>query len=116
MQRVSELMQESFHLTECQQSRLVFCWFGEIHYHTDVWTNILTSAIYALSFVFRHPGTSLLSLAGVEVGIEHSKERPIFVKHLISLYVRMVNRYVFVFFESDTIKTVGKSEYTLYHL
>ena len=46
----------------------------------------------------------------MEVCIEYGQIRAIFIKHLIRLNIRMIDRNSLVFFESDTIKTVGQAK------
>ncbi len=106
-------MEESLHLTQRQQGRLLVGRLRQVHHHADMRTVVLTLAVNPLSLIFGHPGTTLLAFAGMEVGIEYSQIRAVFIKHLIRLNVRVIDRNILVFFESDTVKTVGKTEDTI---
>ena len=116
VQGVSELMQERFYLTQCQQGGFLFRRLGEVHHHADMRTYVLSFAVNPLSLELRHPCTSLLTLSWVEVGIEHSQIRSVLVEHLVSLYVGMIYGNLLVFLKGDAIKTVSKSEDTINHL
>ena len=109
-------MEEGLHLAQCQQGRLLFCRLGEVHHHRDVRTDVLALLVDILSLIFRHPGTALLALAGVEISVEDGEIAAILVEHLVSLDVRMVNRNVLVLLEGDAVQLVGKTEDTAYHL
>ena len=104
-------MEEGLHLTERQQCGLVVCGLREVHHHTDMRTYVLTFFIYILSLVFRHPCPTLLTFAGMEIGIEHCQERTIFVEHFVGLHIGMVDRYLRVLLERDAIETGGQTEH-----
>ncbi len=120
---VSELVEEGLHLTQRQQGGLLGCGFGEVHHHRNVGTDILAviwaegllciEAFLPLALIFRHPGTGLLSLTGMEVGIEDGEIAAILVEDLVGLDVGMIDGDVLVFLEGDAIEAVGEAEDTV---
>ena len=116
MERVSEFMQEGLHFAQCEQSRLFLGRLRQIHHHAHVGSHVHSLPVYPLSLVFRHPGSSLLSLSGVEVGIEHGEVFPVVVKHLICLHIGVVHWYLLVLLERDAIQSVCQSEHSVNHL
>ena len=77
---------------------------------------LCVDTLLPLSLILCHPGTALLSLTRMEVGIEDSEIRAVFVEHLIGLHIRMVYWYILVLLEGDAIKTVGQSEHSVDNL
>ena len=118
---MAELMEEGLHLSQCQQGRFLVSRFREIHHHTDVRPYILhiirsegllhVLTLHPLALVFRHPGTSLLTLAGMEVGIKDGEIRTVLVEHLVGFHVRMIDRDILVFLECDAVETIGKTKH-----
>ena len=115
VQRVSELVQEGFHLAQCQQCRLLVGRFRQVHHHTDVRTYVFALLGNPLTLILRHPGTALFTLAGMEIGIEHSQIASVLVEHLVGFHVGMIHRDILVLLERDAIQAVGQSEHTVYH-
>ena len=113
VQRVAELMQESLHLAQCQQGRLLCRRLREIHHHTDMRAVIHPLTIDPLSTILRHPCPTLLAFTRMEIGIEHGEEGAILVKHLVSLHIGMIDGNLLIFLEGDAIKTVCQSEDTI---
>ena len=105
-------MQESIHLRECQQGRLVFGCFSEIHGDGHMRTAVASVVVYPLFFVAGHPGTRTLAFAGMEVSVEYSQETSVAVEHFICLYVRMIYRNFLVFLEGDAIQAGSQPKYT----
>ena len=68
---------------------------------------LLVDTFFPLALVFGHPGSTLLTLAGMEIGIEYSQERAILIKHLVSLYIRVINGDILVLLKGDTVQTIG---------
>ena len=99
MQAVSEFVEESLHLAQCQQRRLLGSRFREVHHHANVWSHVLPLLVNPLSLIFRHPCSALLSLARMEVGIEHGEIRTVLVEHLVCLHVGMIDGDVLVLLE-----------------
>ena len=113
---MSELVQEGFHLAQCQQCRIVVGGFREVHHHAHVRSHVHALAVNILSLVFSHPCSALLAVAGVEIGVEHGQIRTVAVEHLVSLNVGMIHLDVLVFAECDAIEPCGKSEHSVNHL
>ena len=67
-------------------------------------------ALYPLALIFCHPSTPLLALARMEIGIEHSEERTVFIKHLIGFNIRMIDGNVLVLLKGDAVETISQSE------
>ena len=109
-------MEEGLHLTQCQQGRLLFRRFREVHHHTHMRTVVHSLAVDPLTLVFRHPGPTLLTFSRMEVGIEHREIGAILIKHLVSLHVRMIDGNRRILLEGDTIETVGQPEDTVDYL
>ena len=65
-----------------------------------------------LSLIFCHPGTSLLTLAGVEVGIEYGQVRAVLVEHLVGFHIGMIYGDILVLLESDAVQLISQSEDT----
>ena len=106
-------MEEGLHLTQRQKGRFLIGRLRQVHHHADMRTDVLPLAVNPLSLIFRHPGTTLLAFARMEVCIEYGQIRAIFIKHLIRLNIRMIDRNSLVFFESNTVKTVGQAKDTI---
>ena len=66
-----------------------------------------------LPLILRHPCTALLTLAGVEVGVEYGQVRTVLVEHLVGLHVGMVDGNVLVLLERDAVQPVGQSKHAL---
>ena len=64
----------------------------------------------ALSLVFRHPGTALFALAGMEVGIEYGEIAAVLVEDLVGFDVRMIHGDALVLLEGNAIQFVCQSE------
>ena len=74
VQRVTKLVEEGLHLAQRQQRRLLCRRLREVHHHRNMGTHIHALPVDILSLILGHPCPTLLTLAGVEVGIEHSQE------------------------------------------
>ena len=109
-------MEEGLDLAEREQGGLLCCGLGEIHHHAGMWTHIVALAVYPLSLKLCHPGSTLLALARVEVGIEHSEIAAVFVEHLVGFNVGMVDGYVFVLLEGYAVEGGGKPKHAFYHV
>ena len=116
VKRVAELMQECLHLSQRQKRWFLGGGLREIHHHTYMRSHVHSLAVDELSLVFGHPCSSLLALAGVEVGIEHGEERTIAVEHLVCFHVGMIHRNVFALLERNAVEAVGKSEHAVDNL
>ena len=117
VQAVSELVQEGFHLTEGQQGRLVLCRFGEVHHNGYVGTAVLAGLfVNPLFLVAGHPGSRALACSGVEVGIEHGKEFPVFVEDFVGIHILVINGNIRILLEGDAIQSGCQAEYTFLHV
>ena len=67
---MTELMEESLHLTEGEQCRLISSRLGEIHHQTDVRTYVFALLVNPLILITGHPSSTLLALSRIEIGIE----------------------------------------------
>ena len=80
---MAEFVKECLHFAQREQGWVLGSRLREIHHHADVRSHILLGAYLAiveLAFLLNplalelgHPGSSLLALARIEVGIEHSQ-------------------------------------------
>ena len=123
VQGVSELVEEGLYLAQRQQGGFLGRGFGEVHHHRDMGTDILhiiwtegllcIEAFLPLALIFRHPGTGLLALTGMEVGIEDGEEATILVEDLVGLHVGMIDGDFLVFLEGDAVETVGEAKDTV---
>ena len=116
MQRMAKLVEEGLHLAQCQQGRFLLRGFCEIHDHADMRTYILALTVNPLPLVFCHPGTTLFTLSGMEIGIEDSQERAVLVEHLVSFHVGMIDWDVLVFLKGNAIQAIGQAKDTINHL
>ena len=105
-----ELVQESLHLTQCQQGRFFIRRLGEVHHQRRVRTHVVALAVYPLTLKFGHPGTALLALAREEVGIQHGQIRAVAVRNLVGFHVGVIHRDVFVLLEGDAVQAGSQSE------
>ena len=103
-------MQESLHLAEGEQCRLLGRGLGEIRHHAHVRPYVLALMVDGLLLEFRHPGTVVLTLAWVEVGVEDGEIAAVLVKDLIGLDVGMIDGDVLVFLECDAIEAMCQTE------
>ena len=110
VQRVTELVEEGLHLTQCQQGRFLLRRLGKVHHHTDLRTNILALTVDPLTLIFCHPCPTLLAFARMEVGIEYCQERAVLIENLVGLHVRMIDGNIFVLFEANAIQTVSQAK------
>ena len=113
---MTELVQEGLHLAQREQRRLLVGRLCEVHHHAHVRTNVHTLAVYPLTLKLCHPGSALLALARMEVGVEHGKERTVLVEHLVSLHVRMVHLNVRALLERDAVETRSQAEHAVDNL
>ena len=116
VQRVSEFVQECLNLAQGEQCRFLVGGFCEVHHHAHVRTYVHSLAVDELSLVFGHPGSALLALAGMEVGIEYRQIRTVAVEHLVCLHVGVIHLDVLVFAECDAVEPCCQAEYAFNHL
>src|SRR5574344_3106518 len=100
---MAEFMQECLPFSECPSRRFLLGRFRQVHNDTDVWTDIIPFAVNPLTLIFCHPCATLLSFAWVEIGIEYSQIRSVFIEHFISFYILMIDRDIFILFECDAV-------------
>ena len=106
-------MEEGLNLAQCQEGRLFFGRFGEVHHHAHVWTDVSSFMVYPLSLELGHPSSALLAFAREEVGVENGEIAAVLIEYLVCLHVWMVYRDVLVFLEGDAVELVGKAEHAL---
>ena len=120
---MAEFVKECLHFAQREQGWVLSGRLRKIHHHADVRSHILLGAYLAiveLAFLFNplplelsHPGSTLLALTWIEVGIEHSQIRAVAVEHLVGLHVGMIDGNVAILLECDAIQTIGQSEHAV---
>ena len=78
-----------------------------------MWAYICTITLNPLTLELCHPCSITLSFTWVEVNIEYSQITTILVVNLIRFYIWMINRYILVLFEGNTIKTCSQAKDSL---
>ena len=115
MERVSELVEESLHLAECEQGGFLVGGLGEIHHHAHVRPHIVALAVYPLPLKLGHPSPALLAFTRMEIGVEHGPIAAVLVEHLVGLHIGVVDGDVVIFLERDAVEPVGQSEHPVDH-
>ena len=100
---MTEFMQECVYFRECEQGRLVGCRFCEVHRNRNMRAAVRSVIFYPLLLIASHPCSGTLAFPWVEVGVEHSQEASVGIKHFESLYVRMIHWYILVLTECYSV-------------
>ena len=103
VQGVSELVQESLQLVECEQRGARRGGFAEVHRHTHVGTTRLALQRDARLAIGRHPSATLFRRAGEEIRIEHSEETTVGIKDFIGLDFLVIDGDFGILLEGNSI-------------
>ena len=115
MKGVAKLVEEGLHLAQTQQRGRILSGLRQVHHHAHVRTDVLALVVDVLTLEIGHPGTALLALAGMEVGIEHGQVTAVAVEYLIGFHVGVVDGYLAVLAERDAVELVGQAKHALNH-
>ena len=112
---MSELVQESVHLIDCQQRGLLFGRRGEVHHQAHPRTYIVSIGIHMLVTELCHPSTAAFRAARVEIQVENRHELFAAID-LIHLSIRVIWLNFLRFFEAQVIQGGSQSENPINHL
>ena len=115
VQRVSELVQECVELIESEQRRRGLGRFGEVHHQRHQRTRLL-AVLDARAAELGHPRARTFRLAGKEIEIQHGQKIAVRIRHIVSRHIGMIDRYILVGGERQSVKIFGRHEYAADHV
>src|SRR5690554_7302458 len=115
VQGMAKFVEESRHLVEGQQGRLVATWRSKVTYNGDHRMNKVAFLIDLLLAVTAHPSTATLAGTRMHIHIQNTYVTAICLLHFPGCSLWMVNRHIVALLKLQSIQLIGHHKDAVTH-